>query len=608
MKPPSAPWELQTDAEPLPESILAGDRMIGQGNLQGAAEQYLQARNQLDADNDARGTELAVARRVGTLLKMGRSKETLSEVSTYLNKRGTAISAAPTEIALVVSYAYLHQAQLDQTLAWLGVAVKNAPGERSGRYVRDEARKLVRSLPEHNFETYADKWGQDPSIGSLFGQERLRRSQGGKPEIAFPPGLFTAVSYTTPVAMPDGEAAVALPSGDGSFQPGIDPDEIVIGVLLPFTGRYADHSVRVREGVELAVSELSLPSQLNNGARVRVVYGDTKGDGEVAASEYRRLVGVEHAAAVIGPLLVKDTERVAAEAASMGVPYVTFTKQPQTAGLGKPGFRLGATIENQAAELAGYAVKQLGLRRLAVALPANQAGRDFAAACRAAVSRSGAAGSANGTAGGQASIVGEIEYQNGDDTSIAGAVDSLSKLAADGVFVPDSLENSIPLLDAARAAGLRPVFLGTALWDDAVTIRGYGSLIDGAVYVTPFFSQSSEPATASFVAGYRSRFSREPDLLAAQAYDATHYILRGLELSGKPVSPSYPALLTKNLLSADTFEGATGKISVGKNGDLSRRMSVLRLHNGQAVEVMSGGETKGLIPDGEESAAQNKQG
>lgn len=58
---------------------------------------------------------------------------------------------------------------------------------------------------------------------------------------------------------------------------------------------------------------------------------------------------------------------MAAEAASIGVPFLTFTKQPQAAGLGRSGFRLGATVENQAAELASYAVKQLGLRRLTIA-------------------------------------------------------------------------------------------------------------------------------------------------------------------------------------------------------------------------------------------------
>lgn len=594
-----APWDVQFGTGPAPAELAAGDDLAARGDLAGAAEKYRQAQAALLAEGDDRGAEMATARRASALLKQGLSKETLNEVSNFLAKRGLAIDAAATEVALVVAFAYMHEAQLDQTLAWLGVAIRNAPGETAAHYVRGEAKKLVRSLSDRNFEIYADKWGQDASLGIVFGQDRLRRSQGGGAEVSFPQGLFSAETYAV-AAAGEQTALEQPPAGDGSFQPGADPNEITIGVLLPFSGKYAEHAERVREGIELAVSELNQASQLESGAHVRLIFGDTKGDGDTAAAEYRRLVSSEHASAVIGPLLVKDTERVAAEAASLGVPFVTFTKQPQVPGLGKNAFRLGATLENQAAELASYAVKQLGLKRLAIVLPATPAGRDFSTACRSAMLKLG------GPSG--AAIAGEVEYENGNESSIAAAIDALSKLSVDGVFVPDSLENSIPLLDSARVAGLKPVFLGTALWDDAVTIRGYGKLIDGAVYVTPFFSQSSQPATTAFVAGYRAKFNREPDLLAAQSYDATHYILRGLEQSGRPAAPSFPQLLTKKLLSADSFEGATGKITVQKNGDLSRRMSVLRLYNGEAIEVMSGGETKGIIPDGENSSAQNRQG
>lgn len=224
------------------------------------------------------------------MLKLGRSKEALVEVSTYLSKRGLAIGSASTELALPVAFAYLHQAQFDQTLAWLGVALRNAPNEQSARYVRIESKKLIRSLPQHSFENYADKWGKDPEIGAIFAQDRLRRSQGGGAEVSYPPGLFSPNTYTVAAAaagaaaLNSGDSTAVPVPGDGSYQPGGDPNEIVIGVLLPFTGKYSDHSARVREGVELAVSELSFSGQLGNAPRIRVVYGDTKGDGRVAAA------------------------------------------------------------------------------------------------------------------------------------------------------------------------------------------------------------------------------------------------------------------------------------------------------------------------------------
>lgn len=173
------------------------------------------------------------------------------------------------------------------------------------------------------------------------------------------------------------------------------------------------------------------------------------------------------------------------------------------------------------------------------------------------------------------------------------AVRELETKGCEATFIPDELEDLQPLLQARSQSALRTtLLLGPALWNDPVAVRGFAPLLEGAVYVTPYFQGSPRPQVVDFVAKYRSHYSSEPELLAAQGYDAMQFVLRALERSVAERRP-----LVEALRSADSIDGVTGKLSVAVQGEINRRMSVLRVSNGEIIEVMTAGSVTGFMPN-----------
>lgn len=525
-----------------------------------------------------REREEAFARRASLLLKLGRSKEALQQITDHLKDEGRSADQISPILALLAAFSYEHQGDTDQTFAWLGVAHKRAQGQGMvARRAKLEAERIVRALPEERFAAANQVWGTDAFIGDVIASEKARRSQGGRPEKLSGPDFFRPETYGA--ARENGEVREADVGNASLHQPAQPQGPASVGVLLPLSGKYADAALKVKQGIELA-REFS-------GSVLPVVYGDTAGDPAKAEAEYVRLAQ-QGAVTIFGPLLVKTTEQVAHRSETVRVPFVTFTKRPGITELSPVAFRLGATAENQLVESVRYAVDQLHLKTFALLAPSGDStGDEFAKAFSAAVSESGG------------SSIGTVLYRARDDEAARSAVQQIAAMHPEAVFLADELDRAAPVLRALKSSEFHAkVLLGPAVWNDPIALRGFSNLIEGAVFATPFFARSAKPKVAEFAAAYRQRFGAEPDLLAAQGYDAALLTFR--VLSNVPSDANLQAIseaFMKGVQSTDNFDGITGKLSVDKKREISRRMSVVRMYHGETVEVMNGGNVTGFLPN-----------
>ena len=186
-----------------------------------------------------------------------------------------------------------------------------------------------------------------------------------------------------------------------------------------------------------------------------------------------------------------------------------------------------------------------------------------------------------------------MAYESDDPISIEAAVDYILTAEPDVVFVADSIDSAYSLLSKLHELEERNfVILGPAYWDDPVAIRGYGQLLEGAIYATPFYRQSRRPIVNQFVTAYELSFNQAPDVLSAQGYDAISLAVKTL---GEPSTSRIENL--RRIRSIEGFAGVTGRLSVDRNGDIQRRMSVIRIEKGQLIEVMANGEARGVFLD-----------
>lgn len=138
----------------------------------------------------------------------------------------------------------------------------------------------------------------------------------------------------------------------------------------------------------------------------------------------------------------------------------------------------------------------------------------------------------------------------------------------------------IPLLAAQiRFYDMTQVFLGGHLWDNETVLQDAAKEVEGSYFVTGFYVDSQQGNVKKFSEDYLKRFTKRPDLLAAQSYDAARLMLKALESSGGRDD------VHNRLMEIRDFDGVSGKTTFGGKGEADKVVPVLKIHNKKYEQV-----------------------
>ena len=566
------PWQIWANTDFGLPKLREAETLAAQGDLAGAIAIYRQLEQAQTRPEDR---EEIFLRRVGTELKRGQSQEVLRALAEYAQRENKPFEELPPRLCFVAAFAYLHQDNLEQGLAWMRLAYRRfGENERKAELVKVELARVIASIRGSELNRYKGAWLGDQFMESVFDVEYARRNQGGAMQPRFQFNWFDEKTYSMnpEVAKAAAEGLKpAIDDGPPTQAPELSVANSNIGILLPFSGQYSEHAERVRKGIELAI-ETYAP-----GTTIKVFQADTANVAEQAANEYERLVRQEHVGFVVGPMEVKGSETVGQRAKLVRVPFITFTKREGMLGDNPYMFRLGVTAASQARELANYALRVKNLDRLVVIYPANESGRELMEAFRREASANG----------GQ--VLADYKYVPGEEAQL---LEQLKNLPHDGVFIADSLENVRDLVIQMRALSINSVLLGSALWNDLTAVRSLGYLIDNAIFVSPFYLPSLQPLVSTFRQRYNEKYGSDPEILSAQAYDAMALFFEALKAAGGNSD------VANALRRCAPVKGVTGLLTVQENGEIERRPSIIEIRDGQTNEVMAAGETMGVQSNG----------
>jgi branched-chain amino acid transport system substrate-binding protein len=251
---------------------------------------------------------------------------------------------------------------------------------------------------------------------------------------------------------------------------------------------------------------------------------------------------------------------------------VSFSKS-ESFQTGGNVFRLGATTTSQVDALINVAYSDYKITRYAIVYPESANGTEFLNALRAKL------GALN------LQLVLELSYATGNDAAMLSVAQQLESSTAQAFLIPDSIENSARLLSSLSPSvrrQMRP--LGTALWDNPVKIANSQAVFEGALFVTPFFPQSTRSVVQQFVQSYRGRYQVAPNFLSAQGFDVGTLVrmaLRDAQRTGKPFAQA--------LAEMPPYDGVTGAISVDPAGGIRRVFNVVEVTTDQFLEKVPGG-------------------
>ena len=386
-----------------------------------------------------------------------------------------------------------------------------------------------------------------------------------------------------------------------------------IGCLLPLSGPYEVFGNRALKGIELALAQFSSQS---GTPPINIIIKDTGADPDKTMMALEELYH-DQVAAILGPIVT--SEIAGREAQQMGIPIITFTQKDNIPEIGDKVFRNFITPAMQVQTIASFTVQSLGLSRFAILYPDETYGLTYMNLFWDKLLELGAtvvgveSYKPNQTdfidpikklVGIYYEIPEDLKPENdpdfaSEDEETSGQYDDQSRegdneeaqeeeeepepiVDFDAVFIPDSPGKVGQIVPQLAYFDIKDVYLlGTNLWHSDSLIKIADQYVQGAVMPDGFFAQSTSPRIQTFVKVFEETYQETPDFVAAVVYDSAMILFNVVS------SPHirYRTEIRDELFNLENFPGVTGITRFDENGDVMKRMHLLRIKGKRFMEL-----------------------
>jgi branched-chain amino acid transport system substrate-binding protein len=103
------------------------------------------------------------------------------------------------------------------------------------------------------------------------------------------------------------------------------------------------------------------------------------------------------------------------------------------------------------------------------------------------------------------------------------------------------------------------------------------------MFIDGFFPESTDPVIKPVIEAYRSAYQEEPDILAAQAYDAAMMVLSLIK-----ERKDTPQAIREGLLAMKDYPGISGATTFSGNGEAQKKLFIIKIQDGKFVPYTNG--------------------
>jgi len=370
---------------------------------------------------------------------------------------------------------------------------------------------------------------------------------------------------------------IALQLAAALSAPGCSRD-VKIGAVISDSGAVASYGEKVKHGLELALEEVNGSRALFNGGRVVLFYRDDATIPERGRQVAQELIEDEHVELIIGAVSSRVTLAIAPLCEDKRVLLLSpASSSPEITEIGDYIYRNYPSDIREGTSMAKFA-KDLGLERIVIIALDDEWGRGLREVfTQQYESRF-------------RQVVGSYEFRDDDAAKFAEIATETEKLAPGGVYVVGYDPGLAEILRLLAASGLRSVIM-TSSAVTRNTVELAGSAAENLVFPQSTFEvDSKEPAVAAFVKSYRSRYGEDPDLYAAHGYDALKLLVQAINAT----ESTRPDEVRIGLNGIHDYDGAAGKTTFDRNGDVLRHPRMMIIRNGKPMpyeEFVAAGES-----------------
>lgn len=342
--------------------------------------------------------------------------------------------------------------------------------------------------------------------------------------------------------------------------------EVKIGIIAPISGEAATFGESTANGAKLYFDQVNAAGGVE-GMKIVYFVEDDKGDPTEGANAYSKLIDQNKVSAIVGTVMSKVSLAGAPIAQNKGVPMISPTStNPAVTLVGNYIFRACFIDPFQGFVAAKFAYNDLGKKSAAVIYDSgNDYTKGLAEVFRDEFSKMGG------------KITAFESYTAGTSDFNAQLV-KIKATNPEVLFIPNYYNDAGLIAKQAREMGIKAIFLGGDGWDSPDLFKIAGKAIEGGFFVNHFSKDSQLPAAKKFVADYKAKYNKDPDALAALAYEAAMIVVDAIKRA-KSADPK----AIRDAMEKTNLETLTGVVKFDQNRNPVKGAVILECKDGQAV-------------------------
>lgn len=346
-------------------------------------------------------------------------------------------------------------------------------------------------------------------------------------------------------------------TGDGTF---------LIGGLGPLTGQAASYGISVKQGAEVAIQEINDAGGIKVGdqtLKLKMEFEDDEADPDTVMAAYNTLMD-KKIQALLGTVTSGAGLAISDQTYADGILQITPSGSAKDLTKNPNAFRLCFTDPLQGETMADYVVKTLAMKKVAIIYNnSDDYSTGVADAFESKVKELGG------------EVVAKEAFAK-DAVDFNTQLTTIKGTDAQIIFAPVYYQDAAFITTQAYDLGMKLPFIGSDGWDGVLDKVADKKVLEGAVFLSPFFASDPDAAVQTFVTKYKGKYNATPDQFAADGYDTVYVIKAALEKAGKTDS----ADLIKAMPHIEV-KGLTGTVTFDTNGEPNKGAKFIEIKNGE---------------------------
>jgi len=302
-----------------------------------------------------------------------------------------------------------------------------------------------------------------------------------------------------------GTALILAGAAPASAEPA-KGEPIYLGVSGPLTGPNAQYGAQWKQGFDLALDEINGNGGIK-GRPLAYVFEDTQSDPRQSVAVAQKFVADPKIVAELGDFA--SPASMAASPIYQKAKLVQFGFTNSHPDFTKGGDYMWSNSVSQADEQplsAAYAVKRLGLKRIAVLHLNTDWGRTSKDIFNKAAKEMGA------------EIVATEGYLP-DEKDFRSTLVRVRDAKPDGLMLISYYSDAALIARQVKQAGLKlPIVAASSVYSPKLLELG-GDAVEGLYTASRYFPDDPRPQVRDFVTRFRAKYGKDPDAFNAYAYD-----------------------------------------------------------------------------------------